>query len=44
MRLLRSDCASCCSCSVVSAVISRAVSSAYVYTFECGTVFIMLLM
>ena len=44
MRLLSSVCASCCRFVVESAVITSVVSSAYVYTFEFGTVCMMLLM
>ena len=44
MRLLSSVCASCCRCVVDSAVITSVVSSAYVYTFEFGTVCMILLM
>ena len=38
IRFVSSDCASVCSSFVLSAVIMRVVSSAYVYTFDFGTV------
>ena len=44
MRLWSSDWASCCRACSVSAVMTSVVSSAYVYTFELGTVRMMLLM
>ena len=44
IRLLISDCASSCKSCNVGAVMMSVVSSAYVYTFDFGTVLMMLLM
>ena len=44
MRLVSSDCASSCSASMMFAVMISVVSSAYVYTFEIGTVLMISLM
>ena len=44
MRLLSSDCASVCRSLMVLAVMTRVVSSAYVYTFDLGVVLMMSLM
>ena len=44
IRFVSSDCASVCSSFLLSAVIMRVVSSAYVYTFDFGTVWMMLFM
>ena len=44
IRFVSSDCASVCSSFLLSAVIIRVVSSAYVYTFDFGTVWRMLFM
>jgi hypothetical protein len=44
MRLSSSVCASACRLVVSFAVMINVVSSAYVYTFEFGTVFLMSLM